>query len=144
MNKKIDIHKFQRRIPFLVPNGYFQKLKFEIQNKCIAKEKGSSFSIFNSLVPAIGILLFFITLFNNIETTNSEVKITDHDLIVYLENNISDQLLNEYSILEDENEDDELSDEFDYLFEHDIDYILFFSLENKIFIVNIIFNVLRQ
>ena len=127
MNKKIDINKFDRRIPFSVPSGYFKDLKFEIQNKCIAKEKGSSFSIVHSLVPTIGILLFFITLFNSIETTNSEIELTENDLIAYLENNLSDELLYEYSILEDKKEDDELSDEFDYLFEYDIDYILFIN-----------------
>lgn len=127
MNKKIDINKFERRIPFSVPSGYFKDLKFEIQNKCIAKEKGSSFSIVHSLVPVIGILLFFITLFNSIETTNSEIELTENDLIAYLENNLSDDLLYEYCILEDKKEDDELSDEFDYLFEYDIDYILFIN-----------------
>ena len=127
MNKKIDINKFERRIPFSVPSGYFKDLKFEIQNKCISKEKGSSFSIVHSLVPAIGILLFFITLFNSIETTNSEIELTENDLIAYLENNLSDELLYEYCILEDKKEDDELSDEFDYLFEYDIDYILFIN-----------------
>lgn len=127
MNKKIDINKFERRIPFSVPSGYFKDLKFEIQNKCIAKEKGSSFSIVHSLVPVIGILLFFITLFNSIETTNSEIELTENDLIAYLENNLSDELLYEYCILEDKKEDDELSDEFDYLFEYDIDYILFIN-----------------
>ena len=43
MNKKIDINKFERRIPFSVPSGYFKDLKFEIQNKCISKEKGFVF-----------------------------------------------------------------------------------------------------
>jgi len=127
MNKKIDINKFERRIPFSVPSGYFKELKFEIQNNCITKEKGSSFSIFRSLVPTIGILLFFITIFNSIETTNSEIELTENDLIAYLENNLSDELLYEYSILEDKNEDDELSDEFDYLFEYDFDYSLFIN-----------------
>ena len=127
MNKKIDINKFERRIPFSVPSGYFKELKSEIQNNCITKEKGSSFSIFRSLVPTIGILLFFITLFNSIETTNSEIELTENDLIAYLENNLSDELLYEYSILEDKNEDDELSDEFDYLFEYDFDYSLFIN-----------------
>ena len=90
------------------------------------RKKGSSFSIVHSLVPAIGILLFFITLFNSIETTNSEIEPTENDLIAYLENNLSDELLYEYCILEDKKEDDELSDEFDYLFEYDIDYTSFF------------------
>ena len=72
----------------------------------------------------MGILLVFITLFNNIETTISEVELTKNDLIAYLENNLSDELLYEYAILEDEKEDDELSDEIDYLLEYDMEYNL--------------------
>ena len=81
---------------------------------------------------ALGITIFLneyvgIVLINSIETTNSEIELTENDLIAYLENNLSDELLYEYSILEDKKEDDELSDEFDYLFEYDIDYILFIN-----------------
>ena len=68
--------------------------------------------------------IIFYYSFNSIETTNSEIELTENDLIAYLENNLSDELLYEYCILEDKKEDDELSDEFDYLFEYDIDYIL--------------------
>ena len=136
MNKKIDIEDLERRIPFTVPSGYFQELKFEIQKQCITKEKDSGFSVFQfkTLVPALGILLVFITLFNNIETTISEVEFSENnlsevelsknDLIAYLENNLSDELLFEYTILEDEKEVDELSDEIDYLLEYDMDYNL--------------------
>ena len=53
-----------------------------------------------------------------------EVELTENDLISYLENNLSDELLFEYTILEDEKEVDELSDEIDYLLEYDIDYNL--------------------
>ena len=70
---------------------------------------------------------YFYYSFNSIETTNSEIEPTENDLIAYLENNLSDELLYEYCILEDKKEDDELSDEFDYLFEYDIDYILFIN-----------------
>jgi|TARA_B110000263_G_scaffold1868_1_gene1509 hypothetical protein len=126
MYKKTDIEDLERRIPFTVPSGYFQELKFEIQKQCITKEKDSGFSVFQfkTLVPALGILLVFITLFNNIETTISEVELTKNDLIAYLENNLSDELLYEYAILEDEKEDDELSDEIDYLLEYDMEYNL--------------------
>ena len=136
MNKKTDIEDLERRIPFTVPIGYFQELKFEIQKQCITKEKDSGFSVFQlkTLVPTLGILLVFITLFNNIATTISEVEFSENnlsevglsknDLIAYLENNLSDELLYEYSILEDEKEVDELSDEIDYLLEYDMDYNL--------------------
>ena len=126
MNKKIDIEDLERRIPFTVPSGYFQELKSEIQKQCITKEKDSGFSVFQlkTLVPTLGILLVFITLFNNIETTISEVELSKNDLIAYLENNLSDELLFEYTILEDEKEVDELSDEIDYLLEYDMDYNL--------------------
>ena len=136
MNKKIDIEDLERRIPFTVPSEYFQSLKFEIQKQCITKEKDSGFSVFQlkTLVPTLGILLVFITLFNNIETTISEVEFSENnlsevelsknDLIAYLENNLSDELLFEYTILEDEKEVDELSDEIDYLLEYDMDYNL--------------------
>jgi hypothetical protein len=136
MNKKIDIEDLERRIPFTVPSGYFQELKSEIQKQCITKEKDSGFSVFQlkTLVPTLGILLVFITLFNNIETTISEVEFSENnlsevelsknDLIAYLENNLSDELLFEYTILEDEKEVDELSDEIDYLLEYDMDYNL--------------------
>jgi len=126
MYKKTDIEDLERRIPFTVPSGYFQELKFEIKKQCITKEKDSGFSVFQfkTLVPALGILLVFITLFNNIETTISEVELTKNDLIAYLENNLSDELLYEYAILEDEKEDDELSDEIDYLLEYDMEYNL--------------------
>ena len=132
MNKKIDIEDLERRIPFTVPSGYFQELKSEIQKQCITKEKDSGFSVFQlkTLVPTLGILLVFITLFNNIETTISEVEfsennlseveLSENDLIAYLENNLSDELLYEYSILEDE----KVSDEIDYLLEYDMDYNL--------------------
>ena len=64
-----------------------------------------------------------ITLFNNIETTISQIELTENDLIAYLENNLSDELLYEYAILKDE-EEDELSDEINYLLEYDMDYNL--------------------
>ena len=146
MYKKTDIEDLERRIPFTVPSGYFQELKSEIQKQCITKEKDSGFSVFQlkTLVPTLGILLVFITLFNNIETTISEVEfsennlsevelskndlseveLSENDLIAYLENNLSDELLYEYSILEDEKVSDELSDEIDYLLEYDMDYNL--------------------
>lgn len=142
MYKKPDIEDLDRRIPFRVPSGYFQELKLEIQKQCITKEEDSSFSIFQfkTLVPTLGILLVFITLFNNIttnisnnietnisnniETSISDVELTKNDLISYLENNLSDELLYEYAILEDEKESDELSDEIDYLLEYDMDYNL--------------------
>ena len=136
MYKKTDIEDLERSIPFTVPSGYFQELKSEIQKQCITKEKDSGFSVFQlkTLVPTLGILLVFITLFNNIETTISEVEffennlpeveLSKNDLIAYLENNLSDELLFEYTILEDEKEVDELSDEIDYLLEYDMDYNL--------------------
>ena len=136
MYKKTDIEDLERRIPFTVPSGYFQELKSEIQKQCITKEKDSGFSVFQlkTLVPTLGILLVFITFFNNIETTISEVEFSENnlsevelsknDLIAYLENNLSDELLFEYTILEDEKEVDELSDEIDYLLEYDMDYNL--------------------
>ena len=126
MCKKTDIEDLDRRIPFTVPSGYFPELKFEIQKQCITKEKDSYFSVFRfkTLVPTLGILLVCITLFNNIETNISEVELTKNDLIAYLENNLSDELLYEYAILKDEKEDDELSDEIDYLLEYDMDYNL--------------------
>ena len=126
MYKKTDIEDLERRIPFTVPSGYFQELKSEIQKQCITKEKDSGFSVFQLkiLVPTLGILLIFITLFNNIEITISEIELTESDLIAYLENNLSDELLYEYSILEDEKVSDELSDEINYLLEYDIDYNL--------------------
>ena len=125
MCKKTDIEDLERRIPFTVPIGYFQELKSEIQKQCIAKEKDFGFSVFQlkTLVPTLGILLVFITLFNNIETTISEVELSKNDIIAYLENNLSDELLYEYSILEDK-EEDELSDEINYLLEYNIDYNL--------------------
>ena len=125
MCKKTDIEDLERRIPFTVPIGYFQELKSEIQKQCIAKEKDFGFSVFQlkTLIPVLGILLVFITLFNNIETTISEVELSKNDIIAYLENNLSDELLYEYSILEDK-EEDELSDEINYLLEYNIDYNL--------------------
>ena len=88
MYKKTDIEDLERRIPFTVPSGYFQELKSEIQKQCITKEKDSGFSVFQlkTLVPTLGILLVFITLFNNIETTISEVE--------FSENNLSEHNLN--------------------------------------------------
>ena len=126
MYKKTDIEDLERRIPFTIPSGYFQELKSEIQKQCITKEKDSGFSVFQlkTIVPTLGILLVFITFFNNIETTISEVELSKNDLIAYLENNLSDELLFEYTILEDEKEVDELSDEIDYLLEYDMDYNL--------------------
>ena len=126
MNKRTDIEDLERRIPFTVPSGYFQELKSEIQKQCIMKEKDSGFSVLQlkTLVPTLGILLVFITLFNNIETTISELELTDSDLIAYLENNLSDELLYEYAIIDDEKESNKLSDEIDYLIEYDMDYNL--------------------
>ena len=126
MNKRTDIDDLERRIPFTVPSGYFQELKSEIQKQCIMKEKDSGFSVLQlkTLVPTLGILLVFITLFNNIETTISELELTDSDLIAYLENNLSDELLYEYAIIDDEKESNKLSDEIDYLIEYDMDYNL--------------------
>ena len=46
MNKKIDINKLEIKIPFSVPSGYFEDLKFAIQNQCIREEKNSSFYFF--------------------------------------------------------------------------------------------------
>ena len=126
MYKKTNIENLDRRIPFTVPSGYFQDLKLDIQNQCITKEKNSVVSVlqFKTLIPTLGILLVFIILFNNIETNISKVELTDDDIIAYLENNLSDELLYEYAILESEKKDDKLSEEINYLLEYNMDYNL--------------------
>jgi len=125
MNKNINIENLNKKNPFSIPEEYFLELKSEIQNQCIKEGKHSVSSVFQlkTLVPTLGILLVFITLFNNIETTISQIELTENDLIAYLENNLSDELLYEYAILKDE-EEDELSDEINYLLEYDMDYNL--------------------
>ena len=130
MNKKTDIEDLERGIPFTVPSGYFQELKYEIQEQCKLEDKSSFFSIMKLqiITPVLGIVFVLFTLFNNRTVINneviSEVELTENDLIAYLENNLSDELLYEYSILEDEKVSDELSDEIDYLLEYDMDYNL--------------------
>ena len=113
MNKKIDINKLEIKIPFSVPSGYFEDLKFEIQNQSMREEKESSFYFFkiHFLVPSFGILLFFIVLFNNVENINPKAEL--------FENNFSDEYLYEYIILQEE--DDKFLAEIDYLL---IDYLL--------------------
>ena len=130
MNKKTDIEDLERRIPFTVPSGYFQKLKSEIQEQCKSEDKPSFISIMKLqiITPVLGIVFVLFTLFTNRTVINnkviSEVELSKNDLIAYLENNLSDELLYEYSILEDEKVSDELSDEIDYLLEYDMEYNL--------------------
>ena len=130
MYKKTDIEELERRIPFTVPSGYFQELKSEIQEQCKLEDKPSFISIMKLqiITPVLGIVFVLFTLFTNRTVINnkviSEVELTENDLIAYLENNLSDELLFEYTILEDEKESDELSDEIDYLLEYDMDYNL--------------------
>jgi hypothetical protein len=130
MNKKIDIEYLERRIPFTVPSGYFQELKYEIQEQCKLEDKPSFISIMKLqiITPVLGIMFVLFTLFTNQKVINnkiiSEVELTKNDLISYLENNLSEELLFEYTILEDEKEVDELSYEIDYLLEYDMEYNL--------------------
>ena len=130
MNKKIDIEYLERRIPFTVPSGYFQELKYEIKEQCKLEDKPSFIIIMKLqiITPVLGIVFVLFTLFNNRIVINnkviSEVELTENDLIAYLENNLSDELLFEYTILEEEKEVDELSDEIDYLLEYDMEYNL--------------------
>ena len=130
MNKKTDIEDLERRIPFTVPSGYFQELKSEIQEQCKLEDKPSFIRIMKLqiITPVLGIVFVLFTLFTNRTVINnkviSEVELTETDLIAYLENNLSDELLLEYIILEDEKEVDKLSDEIDYLLEYDMEYNL--------------------
>ena len=130
MNKKTDIEDLERRIPFTVPSGYFQELKYEIQGQCKLEDKSSFISIMKLqiITPVLGIVFVLFTLFTNRTVINnkviSELELTENDLIAYLENNLSDELLFEYTILEDAKEVDELSDEIDYLLEYDMEYNL--------------------
>jgi len=80
------------------------------------------------ITPVLGIVFVLFTLFTNRTVINnkviSELELTENDLIAYLENNLSDELLFEYTILEDAKEVDELSDEINYLLEYDMEYNL--------------------
>jgi len=125
MNKKIDIDKFEKRTPFSVPENYFSELKSEIQDSCKTENK-SYLSIFQYAIPFLGISLiifYFITNTGTTFTTVSEIELSQTDLIAYLEEDISDDLLYEYIYIEDE-ETDELSEEIDYLLDYNMDYNL--------------------
>lgn len=125
MNKKIDIDKFEKRTPFSVPENYFSELKSEIQDSCKTENK-SYLSIFQYAIPFLGISLIMFYFFTNtgtIFTTVSEIELSQTDLIAYLEEDISDDLLYEYIYIEDE-ETDELSEEIDYLLDYNMDYNL--------------------
>ena len=130
MNKKTDIEDLERRIPFTVPSGYFQELKSEIQEQCKLEDKPSFISTMKLqiITPVLGIVFVLFTLFTNQTVINnnimSEVELTKDDIISYLENNLSEELLFEYTILEDKKEVDELSDEINYLLEYNMEYNL--------------------
>ena len=125
MNKKIDIEKIEKRTPCSVPENYFSELKSEIQDSC-KTEDNSYLSIFQYAIPFLGISLiifYFITNTGTTFTTVSEIELSQTDLIAYLEEDISDDLLYEYIYIEDE-ETDELSEEIDYLLDYNMDYNL--------------------
>jgi len=125
MNKKIDIDNFERRVPFSVPDGYFIYLKSDIQNRCKSGEKKSFFEIFKPVVTVLGILLILFAIFNIKDTNSSDVELTNNDLIAYIEDDLSDHFLYEYSFIDYENEEDEFIEEINYLLEYDSDYIFY-------------------
>jgi len=127
MNKKTDIEDLEKRIPFTVPSGYFQKLKSEIQEQCKSEDKPSFISILKLqiITPVLGIVLVLFTLFNNRTIINNEaiinneeisvIELTDNDILAYLEEDIPQELIYEYTNLEDEEEMDEfLIEQYDY------------------------------
>ena len=101
MNKRTDIENLEKRIPFTVPSGYFQELKFDIQEQCKLEEKSSFISMIKLqiITPVLGIMLVLFTLFNNkTEIYNKEISVielTDNDILVYLEEDISQGLIYE-------------------------------------------------
>ncbi|HJM16132.1 MAG TPA: hypothetical protein QF851_01620 [Flavobacteriales bacterium] len=120
MNKRTDIENLEKRIPFTVPNGYFQELKFDIQEQCKLEEKSSFISMLKLqiITPVLGIMLVLFTLFNNkTEIYNKEISVielTDNDILVYLEEDISQGLIYEYTDLEIEEIDEFMMEQYDY------------------------------
>jgi hypothetical protein len=120
MNKRTDIENLEKRIPFTVPSGYFQELKFDIQEQCKLEEKSSFISMIKLqiITPVLGIMLVLFTLFNNkTEIYNKEISVielTDNDILVYLEEDISQGLIYEYTDLEIEEIDEFMMEQYDY------------------------------
>jgi len=120
MNKRTDIENLEKRIPFTVPNGYFQELKFDIQEQCKLEEKSSFISMLKLqiITPVLGIMLVLFTLFNNkTEIYNKEISVielTDNDILVYLEEDILQGLIYEYTDLEIEEIDEFMMEQYDY------------------------------
>ena len=120
MNKRTDIENLEKRIPFTVPNGYFQELKFDIQEQCKLEEKSSFISMLKLqiITPVLGIMLVLFTLFNNkTEIYNKQISVielTDNDILVYLEEDISQGLIYEYTDLEIEEIDEFLIEQYSY------------------------------
>ena len=121
MNKKTDIEDLERRIPFTVPSGYFQELKYVIQEQCKLEDKPSFIIIMKLqiITPVLGIVFVLFTLFNNRTVINNEsisvIELTDNDILAYLEEDIPQDLIYEYTDLETEEEINEyLIEEYDY------------------------------
>jgi hypothetical protein len=120
MNKRTDIENLEKRIPFTLPNGYFQELKFDIQEQCKLEEKSSFISMLKLqiITPVLGIMLVLFILFNNkTEIYNKEISVielTDNDILVYLEEDISQGLIYEYTDLEIEEIDEFMMEQYDY------------------------------
>ena len=73
----------------------------------------------------MGILLILFAIFNIKDTNSSDAELTNNDLIAYIEDDLSDHFLYEYSFIDYENEEDELYVEINYLLEYDSDYIFY-------------------
>ena len=59
MNKKIDINKLEIKIPFSVPSGYFEDLKFEIQKINNERRKRVNVFIFLKFIFLFLLLGFY-------------------------------------------------------------------------------------
>jgi len=127
MNKRINIEDLDKRIPFTVPSGYFQELKFKIQEQCVLEDKPSFISMLKLqiITPVLGIVLVLFTLFNNRTIINNEaiidneeisvIELTDNDILSYLEEeDIPSELIYEYTDLEIEEIDEFLIEQYSY------------------------------